>query len=104
MPDTSTRFLARERELGVLDTRLAAAAESRGGVVAISGPLGIGATSLAHKAADMARARGMTVFWGEGREGLLDRPYGGLAQALESGVLAMPTDQVQADLGPDSGP
>jgi DNA-binding NarL/FixJ family response regulator len=104
MLQTPRRFLARERELGVLSARLAAAADSRGGVVAISGSPGIGTTSLARQAADMARDRGMAVAWGECRESLLDRPFGGLADALESAVIGGPTDEVLADLGADAGP
>ena len=98
------RFLARERELGVLRRRLAATADGRGGVVAIRGPFGAGTTSLARQAAGIARATGMAVMWGDCREGLLDRPFGALAEALENGALTMPSAQVMADLGSDAPP
>ncbi|MDL2336065.1 MAG: AAA family ATPase, partial [Chloroflexota bacterium] len=98
-----SRFLARERELEVLGRRLSDAANGRGGVVAISGPPGVGGTRLARQVAQMARAQGMAVTWGECREGLLDLPFGALAEAIETGALAMPPGQVMSDLGSDAG-
>lgn len=104
MTDTVTRFLAREKELNVLRRRVADAIAGRGGLVTLAGPPGMGTTRLAREAADRALIAGMVVAWGECRAGLLDRPFGALAEALETGALAMPTDQVVADLGSDAGP
>jgi len=104
MVRTAFRFLARERELDALRRRLEATAAGSGGVVALSGPPGIGTTTLAREVAARARGLGMAVAWGECREGLLDRPFGALAEALEAHALTLPPTQVMEDLATDGGP
>lgn len=101
---TGTRFLAREKELDVLRRRVADAVAGRGGLVTMSGPVGVGTTRLAREAADRALTAGMVVAWGECRAGLLDRPFGALAEALETSALGMPADKALADLAGDAGP
>jgi DNA-binding CsgD family transcriptional regulator len=104
MTGTPTRFLAREKELDVLRRRVSDAVAGRGALLTLSGPPGVGTTRLAREAADRAGAAGMSVAWGECRAGLLDRPFGALAEAIENAALTMPRDQVLADLGTDAGP
>lgn len=104
MTVTETRFLAREKELDLLRRRVADAIAGRGGLVTLSGPPGVGTTRLAREAGHRAVATGMVVAWGECRAGLLDRPFGALAEALEARALTRPTDEVLADLATDAGP
>ncbi|HUP83848.1 MAG TPA: AAA family ATPase, partial [Candidatus Limnocylindria bacterium] len=104
MYPTATRFLAREKELEVLRRRVADAVAGKGGLVLLAGAPGMGTTRLAREVADRAIAAGMSVAWGECRAGLLDRPFGALAEAMESGSLTMPAGQVLTDLGADAGP
>ena len=54
-------LLERERELAVIDERLAEAVAGRGGLVLIEGPAGIGKSALAARARELALARGMAV-------------------------------------------
>ncbi|MGI5272625.1 BTAD domain-containing putative transcriptional regulator [Nonomuraea sp. CA-218870] len=58
------RLAGREREVRALEERLAEARAGRGGLVVVSGEAGIGKTSLASAAADLAGARGFRVAWG----------------------------------------
>ncbi|MDA0636702.1 BTAD domain-containing putative transcriptional regulator, partial [Nonomuraea sp. MCN248] len=58
------RLVGREREVRALEERLAEARAGRGGLVVVSGEAGIGKTSLARAAADLAGARGFRVAWG----------------------------------------
>ncbi|MFC5818772.1 AfsR/SARP family transcriptional regulator [Nonomuraea harbinensis] len=58
------RLVGREREVRALEERLAEARGGRGGLVIVSGEAGIGKTSLARAAADVAGSRGFRVVWG----------------------------------------
>ena len=84
--------------------RLKALSAGRGGLLVVEGHSGDGASTLVRQAAGRALATGIDVLWGEGGEGALDRPYGGLAEALELHGLALDPEVLQADLGADAGP
>lgn len=101
---TAVRFLAREHELDRLRRRLDATVAGRGGVVVVSGPPGMGSTTLARQVADRAAQLDFAIAWGQCIEGTLDRPFGGLAEALEAHALGRPTETVRADLADDVGP
>ena len=98
------RFLARERELERLRRHVEALLGGRGGVALISGVPGIGCTMLARQVAGRALQEGAQVLWGECLPGTEDRPFGGLADALETHALGLPLEVVQADLASDAGP
>ncbi|MEV4114124.1 BTAD domain-containing putative transcriptional regulator [Nonomuraea sp. NPDC049695] len=63
------RLVAREGELRVLEELLSEARRGRGGLVLVTGEAGIGKTSLARAAADLAAARGFRVEWGRCLDG-----------------------------------
>ncbi|MEV3983452.1 BTAD domain-containing putative transcriptional regulator [Nonomuraea sp. NPDC049758] len=58
------RLVGREAELRTLEELLGAARAGRGGLALVTGEPGIGKTSLARAAADLAAARGFRVEWG----------------------------------------
>jgi len=66
-------LLQRDRELDLLETYLDHARDGRGGVAAVTGPLGIGKSALLAAARDLATARGMTVLAARGAP--LERDY-----------------------------
>ncbi|MEU6715365.1 BTAD domain-containing putative transcriptional regulator [Nonomuraea sp. NPDC046802] len=63
------RLVARGGELRVLEELLSEARRGRGGLVLVTGEAGIGKTSLARAAADLAAARGFRVEWGRCLDG-----------------------------------
>ncbi|WP_433430767.1 BTAD domain-containing putative transcriptional regulator [Nonomuraea sp. CA-141351] len=63
------RLVAREGELRALEELLSEARRGRGGLVLVTGEAGIGKTSLARAAADLAAARGFRVEWGRCLDG-----------------------------------
>ncbi len=76
-------LLGRETEIAQLDAALRLAIE-HGGAFLISGPPGIGKTSLLKVAADEARTRGYKVLAVTGVESESHLPYAGLHQLLQS--------------------
>uniref|UniRef100_UPI00082FCCCF ATP-binding protein n=1 Tax=Actinomadura kijaniata TaxID=46161 RepID=UPI00082FCCCF len=64
------RLVARDAEWEVLERRLTAARQGRGGVLLVSGEAGVGKTRLAQAAAEHAAARGFRVAWGRCSDGL----------------------------------
>jgi ABC-type transport system involved in cytochrome c biogenesis ATPase subunit len=76
----SAPVLQRDRELSALVRCLDGVASGRGGLTVISGPLGIGKTTLLALAAGRARERGLTVLTARGghwRARTRTRWYGG---------------------------
>src|SRR5215469_11912584 len=61
-------LLEREDDLALIDGLLAAARAGRGGVLVITGPAGIGKTSLLTEATEQAARAGMRVLAGRGGE------------------------------------
>ena len=80
-------LIGRESEIAQLEVALGQAVE-HGGALLISGPPGIGKTSLLNAAADEARTRGYKVLAVTGLECESQVPYAGLHQLLQS-VLAL---------------
>jgi predicted ATPase len=56
--------VGREAELERLEEALAAAAESRGGLMLLTGDAGIGKTRLSEAVAALASGRGLSAVWG----------------------------------------
>src|SRR5690349_14432307 len=100
------RFLGRERELEQIRNRLSDAVEGHGGMLVVTGPPGIGLTSLAGEAAARAAAAAPPVTVAHGRclPGTAGRPFSGLADALEEFARSQPAAEVLADLATDAGP
>ena len=61
--DAKTSFGVHQVQMDRIGARLAGAAHGRGGVVVLVGEPGVGKTTLAEHAADMARRAGLKTFW-----------------------------------------
>jgi DNA-binding CsgD family transcriptional regulator/Flp pilus assembly protein TadD len=89
--------LERERELAELEGLIAAARESRGRVLLIEGPAGIGKTRLLEAARERAGAVGMSVLAARG--GDLERDFGfGVVRQLLEPALAAAAASVRGEL------
>jgi DNA-binding CsgD family transcriptional regulator len=84
---TDPDLIEREAELRALDQALAGAIAGRGSVVAIEGPPGIGKSSLASSALELARARGMYTLSVRGTELERSYPYGIVRQTADTVTL-----------------
>jgi DNA-binding CsgD family transcriptional regulator len=104
MPFTGRQHLGREAELEHLQRRLEQARAGHGGVVVVRGPSGTGTTRFAHEVAARADRDDMLVLWGRCSEGLMDRPYGGLADALEEYGTGLEPVVLEEQLGPGAPP
>lgn len=83
-------FVGRERELRILEERLADAARGHGQLVLISGEPGIGKTRLTERFTDRAHTGGVLVGWGRASEDEGSPPYWIFRQVLRSLDVAMP--------------
>jgi DNA-binding CsgD family transcriptional regulator len=81
----------RDRELGQLDDGLRAAAEGQGSVLLVSGPPGIGKTTLLDAAQRSARQAGFVILTARGGELESHFPYGVVRQLFESALRHAPT-------------
>jgi DNA-binding CsgD family transcriptional regulator len=88
-------LLERERELAVVERRLAEAGAGRGGVVVVEGPAGIGKTALLGAGRRLAGERGVTVLSARGAPLEQDFSYGVVRQLFEPFLVASG--------GPESG-
>jgi DNA-binding CsgD family transcriptional regulator/tetratricopeptide (TPR) repeat protein len=79
----TTELLQRDRDLAALDARLCDAAEGRGGVAVVTGPLGIGKTALLRALGGRANGRGMTVLQARGSPLERDFAYGVVRRLFE---------------------
>ena len=61
--DAKTSFGVHQVQMDRIGARLAEAAQGRGGIVVLVGEPGVGKTTLAEHAADMARRAGLKTFW-----------------------------------------
>ncbi|HWH23260.1 MAG TPA: AAA family ATPase, partial [Candidatus Limnocylindria bacterium] len=103
-PGSQAPFLGREIELERIDAALAEASAGRGRLMVLAGESGSGTTSLALRAAERAASRGAAVAFGRSLEGTLGRPFGALAEALESFALGLPAATLHAQLGASAPP
>ena len=103
-PGAQSPYLAREAELDRLQRQLADAAAGRGGLVLLRGPAGMGTTRTAHEVAARADREGMLVLWGESQAGLIGRPYGALAEALEEYGASLGPEQLTREMAADAAP
>lgn len=76
-------LVERERELAVLQSRLAEARNGEGGMIFINAPVGNGKSRLLTIAGDLAREAGMQVLGAQGAELERDFPFGVAIQLFE---------------------
>jgi hypothetical protein len=81
-------LLDRERELATLERCLADAGASRGRLVVVEGPAGIGKTALLAAARDLARDRGVSALSSRGTPLERNFAYGAVRQLFEPLALA----------------
>jgi DNA-binding CsgD family transcriptional regulator len=81
-------LLEREPELEAVDAALAAARGGSGGLVLVEGPAGRGKSALLGAAVERARAAGMRVLSGRGRELERELPFGVALELFEGGRVA----------------
>src|SRR5215212_235566 len=96
---TTTPFIGRERELGVLRGALDEAVGGRGSLRMLVGEPGIGKTRLAGQVSVYARVRGVQPLLGRCYEGEGGVPYMPWIEALRSYVLERPPAELRAELG-----
>src|SRR5690242_2163107 len=79
-------LVEREHEIATLDTATIRAAAGTGSVTLISGPPGIGKSSLLNAAREAVTAAGVTVFTARGGELEQEYPYGIMRQLFEGAL------------------
>src|SRR4051794_30012448 len=98
---SSPIIVGRDRELGVIDRALAAAAEGRPVLLLVRGEAGIGKSRLIREAVERARTGGSAILHGScldlGDEGI---PYLPIMEALRGLARATPRDRLSKFLGP----
>lgn len=85
------QLVGRSPEIAGLEGKLAEAAAGRGATVVLAGPAGIGKTSLAAAATDLARERGMAAHNARGHVGEGELAFGVVRQLFERSVHAAET-------------
>ena len=106
---TESSLVGRRWEMAALDAMLERAIGSRGGVVGVVGPPGIGKSRTARETAAMAAGRGVEVFWAFCESHAGDIPFRVLAQLLRArtGVADLDSETARARLReqvPDADP
>jgi DNA-binding CsgD family transcriptional regulator len=96
-------YLGREEQLDRLLARLAEAAEGHGGWLMVVGAPGMGVTRTLDELAVHAAELGFAVLRGSGRQGIAGRPFGAMAEAIESAVEGVEAVSLYDDLG-DAAP
>lgn len=86
--------IGRERELGLLDSRLASALDGMGSVIALIGDAGVGKTRLCREVTDRAAAAGMRVLAGRAVPSETPVPYRPFTEALLGGFRDGPPPEV----------
>ena len=84
---TRARFVGRERELALLEERLAAAARGEGGVILLAGEAGVGKTRLLREFANRAESQGWQVLSGRAYDTEGMPPYLPFAEAIRQYIL-----------------
>jgi class 3 adenylate cyclase/tetratricopeptide (TPR) repeat protein len=97
-------FVGRSAEVHRLRLRWAEAVSGRGGLVLVSGELGIGKTRLVEELAEYAEGEGAEVLWGRCFEGDWMPPYAAFAEVLETMALTADAGELRADLGAGGPP
>lgn len=92
-----TPLVGREAELSRLKELVDQAISARGGVVLLTGPLGVGKTRLVEEVSTFARLRGVTVVSGKAYESA--PPYEAFAKALRELSRGVDADTLAARLG-----
>ena len=100
--DTSTPWVGRTAELGVLSEAWDRARAGAGGAVLVAGDPGIGKTRLLQEFAGVVRAGGGVVWWGAAYEGE-GRAYGPVTEMLDEHVRTTPTKTLAGQLGTAAG-
>lgn len=91
-PDAG-ELIERDRELGQLEDGLRAAAEGQGSLLLVSGPPGIGKTTLLDAAQRSARQAGFAILTARGGELESHFPYGVARQLFESALRQAPAGE-----------
>ncbi len=78
-------LVGRNWEMAVIDALVARAIESRGGVLNVVGPPGIGKSRVAREAAALAASRGVEVFWTFCESHARDVPFHAVTRLLRAG-------------------
>jgi DNA-binding CsgD family transcriptional regulator len=76
-------LVGRETELALTAAAVRRLGDGQASALMIEGEAGIGKTRLVHSIVDDARARGITVFWGQAHPFERTRPFGVMAAALD---------------------
>ncbi|MGC5039698.1 ATP-binding protein [Streptomyces sp. DT190] len=103
----SRPLLERRKELRALDSALGALRDRadgvpqapRGGLLAFTGPAGMGKTALLTEARDRARAEGFTVLSGRGGENEQELAFHVVRQLVQPALAAMDETELRAFLG-----
>ncbi|GAA2547092.1 AAA family ATPase [Streptomyces levis] len=106
-PPDSRPLLERRRELKALDSALAALRDRadgaprtpRGGLLAFTGPAGMGKTALLTEARARARAEGFTVLSGRGGENEQELAFHVVRQLVQPALAAMDEAELRSFLG-----
>lgn len=93
-------LVGRDGEMAELRTLVDQTAQGHGGLAIIRGEAGLGKTRLAQEAADLARSRGLRVFWGRCWEAVDTPPYWAWIQLLRQLVDDLDNQQLLLMLGP----
>lgn len=87
-------FTGRDRELGILRQKIDVVQQGEGGVLVLSGEVGIGKTRLAEEAVKYADRNGFRVLRGRAQPGELALPYSHWAEAIREFLRTAPPQMV----------
>ena len=94
-----TAFVGRRRDLDVLHAGLDRAREGRAGAVFVSGPAGIGKSSLLDEFAGQAQVRGALALWSSCYEGEGGPGFWSWTQLVEALLRSRGAEEIDAQLG-----
>jgi tetratricopeptide (TPR) repeat protein len=98
-----TPFVGREKELTLLESRLASAERGEGEFLLLSGDAGVGKSRLAHELSKLARNRNFMVLDGHSLDMEGAPPYQPLIEQIEQAARIVPRDVMRQTLG-DNAP
>ncbi|MGH2759299.1 MAG: ATP-binding protein, partial [Actinomycetota bacterium] len=102
MKGTEQVFVGRDKELGVLRTKLNAALDGRGSLVLVGGEPGVGKTTLVKQLIREAEQRGALAVFGRCYESEGAVPYSPFVEMLEAALAIMPPEIVREDMDEDA--